>query len=94
MAGINEPTAFQDDTFWGDNIVMWKSEIAEVIKSDFDSTEWEKCCQLIRNKYANVGGLNKNCLFIADTLEASWNDGKKSKNLEKLCNNILEFANP
>lgn len=92
LSGIAAPDPFPADNYWGDNVVMWKSDIGDVIKSDFNTTYWDTCCNAIRNKYANVGGLNKNSLFIADTLEAAWNDGNKSTNLEKLCTAILNFA--
>ena len=71
---------------------MWKTNIGKEIKSDFDSQDWERYSDQIRNKYAKEKDLNKNYLFIADTLEMAWNDNKKSDNLQKLCLDILEFA--
>ena len=93
LSGIESPEPFPEDSFWDDNVVMWNSEIGDIIKSEFDEEEWNKYCQATRKKYANVKDLHKNCLFIADTLEAAWNDGKKSESLEKLCLHIIEFAN-
>ncbi|MGE3522601.1 MAG: ATP-dependent endonuclease [Candidatus Dadabacteria bacterium] len=92
LVGIKDPVPFPDDNFWGGNVTMWKSEIGKEIKSDFDPRDWERYSDQIRNKYAKEKDLNKNYLYIADTLEMAWNDDKKSENLQKLCIEILEFA--
>lgn len=92
LTGIENPDPFPKDNFWGGNVTMWKTNIGKEIKSDFDSQDWERYSDQIRNKYAKEKDLNKNYLFIADTLEMAWNDNKKSDNLQKLCLDILEFA--
>lgn len=41
--------------------------------------------------YGNAGGLKKNPLAIAKTLEFVWIDGKKSNQLLDLTDRIVEF---
>jgi hypothetical protein len=40
------------------------------------------------------GGLQKNSLAIAATLTYAWEDGKRSPSLDRLCSEIIGFANP
>lgn len=92
LAGVSNPNPFPDDTIWGDNIVMWRSEIGEEVKSDFDNSTWEKYKNEINKQYGFIGDLDKNLLYIADILSLGWNEGNKSQQLERLCSQILEFA--
>ena len=92
LAGFEDPEPFPENTLWADSLVMWQTDIGAAIKSDFDPDYWETTCNRIRNKYANVRNLNKNCLFIADVLESAWNEENKSETLVTLCTKILDFA--
>lgn len=95
LSGIKEPEAFPADNFWRDNLTIWHSEISEVIDGEMATEEkekWEAIKNQIHDKYGRVGNLNKNSLFIADTLSEAWKQNIKSSSLEKLCNSILDFA--
>src|SRR5690606_12694736 len=90
----DSPTAvtMPSDNFWSAKCVMWKSELGDVIKQDFDPKELEVFMGKARSHCGHVGGLNKNTLFIADYLTEAWNAGKKSATLEKLCTEIICFG--
>jgi len=72
--------------------VMWKSELGEVVKADFNANELDPFMEKARINCGHIGGLEKNQLFIADFLTEAWNAGKKSQTLEKLCTEIIGFA--
>ncbi|MGH7900549.1 MAG: hypothetical protein ACRENZ_02310 [Thermodesulfobacteriota bacterium] len=92
LAGVNTPEAFPDDPFWGKNVVMLHTELNQAIAADFDAAEWENYRNQVNAKYGHVGGLNKNALFIADTLELAWRNDKKSSTLIRLSEEILNFG--
>lgn len=92
LCGIAEPTPFPDEHLWGGNIVMWTTEIGKAVSADFEAEKWSEYKNKTCAKFGNVGGAAKSTLFIADILVEAWNDGQKSPTLERLCNEIMKFA--
>ncbi|WP_447974571.1 ATP-dependent nuclease [Nitrospira sp. Kam-Ns4a] len=92
LCGVAEPEAFPSETFWGDTVVMWPSDIGQVIEQEIGKGDWDKYRSEADTKYGHVGNLRKNTLHIASSLQIAWEAGKKSESLEKLCRNIMEFA--
>lgn len=77
------------------NVVMWPDEIGKTIRNDIGEKEWNKATEQVikENKWAEIKVKNKNELVIAAILEYLWSKDKKSKILEGLCNNIMNYAN-
>ncbi len=93
LTGVGAADAFPVDTTWGENLVMWNSEIGKVVAGDFGADEWTQVGQTIRAKYGvEQGDFNKNSLFIGYRLTEAWEQGKRSASLEALCKAILAFA--
>jgi hypothetical protein len=87
--------SFPGTTFWGDNVAVWPTEIAEVVVSEIGKDSWQGLQTKVRTDYQiDAPGMNKNCLFIAYTLTDAWNQGLKSPSLEHLCEAILRRAVP
>jgi predicted ATP-dependent endonuclease of OLD family len=92
LAGVEAPEPFPTDNLWAPRVVMWKSEIADVVQGDFEQDSWRAVKEEVEARYGHVGGLEKNPLFISESLELAWNRGLKSPTLQKLCEEILRFC--
>lgn len=92
LSNNSDVSEWPEDTIWRKNLVMWHTDIEDVIKTDFGD-EWVKYYNIANSKYDNVGDLDKNPLAIGYTLELAWKDGIKSSILEELINQIIEFSN-
>jgi len=92
LCGVAEPEAFPDGTFWGESVVMWPSDIGQVVEKEVGRENWEKFRSEADAKYGHSGNLRKNALHIASSLQIAWETDKKSESLEKLCKKIMEFA--
>ncbi len=83
---------FPPDTLWENGLVMWHSEMGDVVRKDFDPTEYGKLAERIRVGFGQVPGLEKNTMFIASVLAEAWDLGMRSATLDKLSSAILGFA--
>lgn len=92
IAAVDDPDPFPAATLWTDSTVMWRTEFASEIASDFPTAEWRRLSEEAESRFGHVGGLEKNPLFIAERLEAGWAQGLRSRQLEDVCNRILAFC--
>lgn len=93
ICGVKNPEPFPDDNVWGDSLVMWKHEIGEMIMDDFGRDCWKGIEAKVRKEESiNEGGISKHSLFIGYCLNEAWSQGNKSPTLERLCNQIIDFA--
>ncbi len=70
------------------NLRMWKTNITDTIGPEFGD-DWKKCQDQAYAHYGNAGGLQKNPLAVARTLEYAWNSGLRSTTLQELVNSLL-----
>jgi len=92
LCGIDNPDPFPTATFWGDNVVMWNSDIGTVVRGEIGPSKWDSYCAKADAHFSQAGGLRKTSLHIADSLTQAWNDGLSSTSLEKLCQEIVAFG--
>lgn len=92
LCGVTSPEPFPSDTYWGDTVVMWHSDIGQVVEQEIGKQDWERFRSEADTKYGHAGNLRKNMLHIAASLNIAWEAGKKSASLEQLCSKIMEFA--
>lgn len=79
--------------FWGENLIMWESDIGEVVRSDFADPVWLAAQDHAKREHGFEQGVHdKNSLLIAATLERLWSESKQSQVLGRLCESILSFA--
>lgn len=73
-----------------DNLWGWHVNFGTTIESEIAdwTTHYNKACL----EYGNAGGLKKNPLVIARTLELAWETGEKSASLLALTDAIIDFA--
>ena len=88
--GAQFQDAMPDDTVWGTNFTMWRSDIGSAVADDIGEDYWREC----REEAARIHGggsrsLRKNMLFIGTSLALAWEGKRRSRNLEELCNRIL-----
>jgi hypothetical protein len=92
LQGITAPDPMPADTFWAENVVMWKSDIGTIVQGEIPESELTKYLNQAKTNCGQIKDLEKNSIFIADWLSLAWQAGHKSSTLEKLCNEILQFA--
>ena len=68
----------------------WKTNLGDSVKAEI--ANWATYCNQSNVEYGSAGGLQKNPLAIARTLELAWQAGEKSQALIKLVTDILKFA--
>lgn len=73
------------------NLTCWKTNIGDTVSGDF-GTDWKGYEDKAALDYGNAGGLQKNPLAIAKTLEFAWKDKKNSSQLIALIDRVIEFA--
>lgn len=74
-----------EDNLWG-----WQKNLGEAIKSEIPN--WQKFFNQASLEYGNAGGLKKNPLVVARTLELAWEANEKSSQLLLLVEKIISFA--
>jgi hypothetical protein len=88
LCGYEQEAPLPDKPLWKDDLVMWNTEIGQVVASDFELEQLTKFKAAARLRYDNAGDLEKNSLFVSEWLCLAWKDGCKSKNLLRLCDAI------
>jgi len=92
LLGQPQHDLFPSQTSWHGTFVLWATNIGTAVEADYqaqDVKKWKESCE---QKHGQIGGLEKNSLFIADFLSAAWDEHKTSPTLERLCVALLEFA--
>ena len=93
LCGIDKPDPFPKDHLQTDRVVMWRTQIGDVVEADIGKDALEKIKNEVRDKYGIfVRNMHKNTLFISYVLAEAWEQGKKSRTLTKLVEDILTFA--
>ena len=93
LANSPDADALPDQDFWDVGITLWRSNIGSVVQSEIGRDTWNESSEQARQRYGNVGSLQKNALHIAATLTLSWEAGQRSQSLERLCEEILSPNN-
>ncbi len=93
LCGGDADDPFPKETVWGENHVVWPTNIFDAVSSDF-GTGWDEAEKLARTERGLTTRIKrKNVLLIGATVEILWAQSNKSETLEKLCNSIIAFAN-
>lgn len=93
LAGRPNENPMPAQTIWGNGFTVWHSDIGAVVKADIGEGDWLKFRDEADKLYGHAGGLRKNALHIGASLAFAWEAGKRSANLEQLCNTILAPGN-
>jgi putative ATP-dependent endonuclease of OLD family len=91
LSAVPDPDPFPGEPFWGTSVVMWHSDITNVVAADFGGA-WASVKAAVEAEFGHAGDLDKDPLFIARTVEEAWNRGLRSPLLERLCMHILRFC--
>jgi energy-coupling factor transporter ATP-binding protein EcfA2 len=92
LCGVDKSTLTAGTTYWGKMVVMWDSEMGEVVIKDLPSSEISRIEEAARLRNGQIEGLAKNSLYIADLLDIAWSEGNRLPTLDRLCKAIIEFA--
>lgn len=93
LCGHASAEAFPSETYWGDRVVMWATEIEKDIKMEIGEEVWAAAQEQAKQECELTEGVGKkNSLLVAATLEKLRENGKTSKVLEKLCNSLIAHA--
>ena len=93
LCGHTEAEPLPSENLWCSNLVMWRTDIGEIVREDVGSAAWDDALQTVREANHYTKNVNrKNNLLISATLEKLNDEGKASTILTKLCDRILAFA--
>lgn len=82
-----------EEPFFGTRSVMWNTRIFDAICSEVEEETWNTAENDARNTYKlQVGVRRKNPVLITATLEKLLSDGTRFSLLDKLCANLLTYA--
>lgn len=86
----SDESEWPDKTIIRDDLTAWQTNLTIEIMNELGENlkKFEDAAAL---HYGNAGGLKKNPLAIAKTLELAWKDGIKSQILIELTDRIVEF---
>ena len=93
LAEVSNPNAFPNETFWGNGVTMWHSDIGTIVQAEIGSREWTEFGEQASRRFGQVSGLKKNTLHIGTRLSIAWEAGKRSESLARLCDAILNPEN-
>jgi hypothetical protein len=90
LKGCSDEIEWPDKTIIRDGLTAWQTNLTVEIMNELGASlkKHEDAAAL---HYGNAGGLKKNPLAIAKTLELAWDDGIKSQLLIDLTERIVEF---
>ena len=88
ICGCESQKPFPDTTFWGGSVVAWRSNIAEVVKSEIGEKAWNEIILDCTSTFGSVKELRKNPLFISEVVTTAWERQLQSPSLERLCSLI------
>jgi hypothetical protein len=76
------------------NMVVWSENIGETLKEEFGADEWDRLCDASKQKQGvhDQGGIAKCESYIQSLMSDLWDQNKKSKNLETLCDKLIGYA--
>lgn len=93
LCGVEGVDPMPEETLWSDRVVMWHSDIGDVVINEFGADVWEAAELKVKVEQGFVDGVKrKNSMLIAATLDELFKNGKQSEVLETLCSRILQYA--
>ena len=72
LADVPTPNAFPNETFWGNGVTMWQSDIGNIVQSEIGLSEWTEFGEQASRRFGQVSGLKKNTLHIGTRLSIAW----------------------
>jgi len=90
IQGYSDEDEFQSIHLSKPNLFAWSTNMGDGVISEI--VNWSSYFDRACAEFGNAGGLKKNPLVIARTLELAWNDGKQSESLKTLVLKIVEFS--
>lgn len=93
ILNLPEQDHFPTSTIWGNNFVMWNTNIGDIVRNDIGENDWLQFKQKAEGECGYAGDLEKNSLYIASILTLAWNSNKRSQNLENLCKALITDRN-
>ena len=89
----SEAPALSTTTVWGDNVIMWPTRIADVVRAEVGLEQWNVGEEKAKQRHGLTRDVQrKNGVVVAATVEQLWEDGLRSENLNQVCTRILAFA--
>jgi len=93
LCKVENADPFPDAPVWDESCVMWDSEIEKVVVEEIGEEQWSEFRTQADKEYGHPpGGLRKNALHIAKSLELAWDAEKKSASLQRVCDEIIAFG--
>lgn len=92
LCAEKSPQPFPTTHTFASNYTLWAEKLGDTIDSDLAGTDWEEIREACRVELGHPGGLEKNAIFLSETLTRAHEKGLVSSSLDKVCDNVLAFA--
>ena len=92
LCGLTDQPAMPTHTVWHTSCVVWKSEMGQIVKEDFDPAIFQQIHQTAITECGDGGNMNKNEMYIGCLLAEAYQLGHKPVTLKRLCDSIVEFG--
>lgn len=93
LCGISGCDSLPEEVVWGENVVIWPTNIGDKVRVDFGEDCWLAAENKVRRELGLHDGVKqKNKMLIAATLEELWKEDRKSASLIKLSAGIIRYA--
>jgi predicted ATP-dependent endonuclease of OLD family len=93
LVGIDPSEPFPTAPLVQGKVAAWPTKLSDIVESECGKTECQAARDAVRTKYGiDVGGMDKNGLFIGYTMAEAWEAGHRSRTLEALCDTIMRVG--
>lgn len=93
IMGGNDAEPFPSATVWGTSYVQWPTNLGDALKSDVGAAVWDQTFGEATRGLGNpTGTYAKNPIHIGDHLEILQQKGHIPASLDRLCEEIIQFA--
>jgi predicted ATP-dependent endonuclease of OLD family len=91
LCSVTSIDPLSSDIYFGDNVVMWGTNIRDTIRNEIGADAWDTVQQAMveLHGYGDITNKKKNEMVIVAVLQQLWENGRKSSLLEELCNRLL-----
>jgi putative ATP-dependent endonuclease of OLD family len=94
LCGVSGVEPVPMETCFHGNVVVWCTKIGDEVRNEIGTEVWDEAQREMSERYGleEVKGKKKNSMLITATLEHLWNKSRRSRLLERLCEDIITYG--
>jgi putative ATP-dependent endonuclease of OLD family len=94
LCGHTGKPVWPTETVWESNMAVWNEDIGTAISEDFGADEWNEMRDASKKGQGvhDQADIFKSESYIQSLMSDLWDQNKRSKNLETLCDKVITFT--